>query len=99
MKAALFRKGSKSEKTFFIEEDISKYNSDSKRVYIETITYCTNKLCLICIIVIIMIVKICCKNKISPKTLLKNIKIMIHRISNDTSHNCIVMIRSSWTKH
>lgn len=35
MKAALFRKGSKSEKTFFIEEDISKYNSDSKGVYIE----------------------------------------------------------------
>lgn len=44
MKAALFRKGSKSEKTFFIEEDISKYNSDSKRVYIENITYSTNKL-------------------------------------------------------
>lgn len=44
IKTALFRKGSKSKKTFFIEEDISKYNSDSKRVYIETITYSTNKL-------------------------------------------------------
>ena len=44
IKTALFRKGSKSKKTFFIEEDISKYNSDSKRVYIENITYSTNKL-------------------------------------------------------